>query len=41
MRSLNSIEIESMMTKILQKETIKFQCPHCKSSISETWICEM
>jgi len=41
MRSLNSIEIESMMTKILQKETIKFNCPHCKSSISETWICEM
>lgn len=41
MRSLNSIEIEPMMTKLLQKETIKFQCPHCKSSISETWICEM
>jgi DNA-directed RNA polymerase subunit RPC12/RpoP len=29
-----------MMTKILQKETIKFKCPHCKSD-SEAWICEM
>jgi DNA-directed RNA polymerase subunit RPC12/RpoP len=28
------------MTKILQKETIKFKCPHCKND-SEAWICEM
>jgi DNA-directed RNA polymerase subunit RPC12/RpoP len=30
-----------MMTKILQKETIKINCPHCKLEISEAWICEM
>jgi DNA-directed RNA polymerase subunit RPC12/RpoP len=30
-----------MMTKILQKETIKINCPNCKLEISEAWICEM
>lgn len=30
-----------MMTKILQKETIKFDCPHCKHEMSEAWICEI
>ena len=30
-----------MMTKLLQKETIKFKCPHCKHEMSEAWICEM
>jgi len=41
MRSLNSIYKEPVMTKILQKETIKINCPHCKLEISEAWICEI
>ncbi len=41
MRSLNSIKIAPMMTKILQKETVKINCPHCKLELSEAWICEL
>ena len=29
------------MTKILQKETVRVNCPNCKLEISEAWICEM
>jgi hypothetical protein len=30
-----------MMTKMLQKKSIKLKCPHCKREIHEAWICEM
>jgi DNA-directed RNA polymerase subunit RPC12/RpoP len=30
-----------MMTKILQKETIKINCPHCKLERTDVWICEI
>jgi len=29
------------MTKILQKESVKINCPNCKLKISEAWICEI
>lgn len=30
-----------MMTKQLQKETIKLKCPYCNQIIREAWICRM
>jgi transcription elongation factor Elf1 len=30
-----------MMTKILQKEPIKINCPHCKVETSDIWICQL
>jgi transcription elongation factor Elf1 len=41
MRSLNGILRENMMTKILQKEPIKIDCPHCKVETSDIWICQL
>ncbi|MBK9097255.1 MAG: hypothetical protein IPM14_03865 [bacterium] len=29
------------MTKVLQKETIKIKCPHCKQESTDAWICQM
>jgi len=29
------------MTKILQKESIKLNCPHCKLEMTDVWICEI
>ncbi len=29
------------MTKILQKEPIKFNCPHCNLEMTDVWICEI
>jgi DNA-directed RNA polymerase subunit RPC12/RpoP len=29
------------MTKILQKEPIKINCPHCKQESTDAWICQM
>ncbi len=41
MRSLNTIYEEDVMTKILQKEHIKMNCPHCKLEATDTWICQL
>jgi len=30
-----------MMTKILQKEPIKLNCPQCKLETKDIWICRM
>jgi len=30
-----------MMTKILQKEPIKINCPQCKLETKDIWICQM
>ncbi len=29
------------MKKILQKEVIKINCPHCKQESTDAWICQM
>jgi len=29
------------MTKILQKEPLKLNCPHCKLEMTDVWICEI
>jgi transcription elongation factor Elf1 len=29
------------MTKILQKEAIKINCPHCGVETSAAWICQL
>jgi len=42
LQSLNSIFGEGfVLTKLLQKENIKINCPHCKQEISDAWICKM
>lgn len=30
-----------MMTKLLEKEHIKINCPHCTEKINTAWICKM
>jgi transcription elongation factor Elf1 len=30
-----------MMTKILQKEPVKINCPQCKLETKDIWICQM
>jgi hypothetical protein len=30
-----------MMTKILQKEPVKINCPRCKLDTKDIWICQM
>ena len=30
-----------MMTKLLQKATLKSICPSCGKSITDVWICEL
>lgn len=30
-----------MITKLLQKETLRTVCPQCGQEINDAWICEM
>ena len=29
------------MTKLLQKELVRINCPHCKQEIAGAWICQL
>jgi uncharacterized protein (UPF0212 family) len=29
------------MTKLLEKETVKLNCPHCKEKIECAWVCKI
>jgi len=30
-----------MMTKLLEKEQVKLNCPHCKEKIESAWVCKI
>ncbi|MCH8033055.1 MAG: hypothetical protein IH950_04750 [Bacteroidetes bacterium] len=30
-----------MMTKLLHKEEVKLNCPHCKEKIESAWVCKI
>lgn len=30
-----------MTTKLLQKESVKLKCPHCKTHIQSAWVCKI
>jgi hypothetical protein len=30
-----------MMTKLLEKETVKLSCPHCKKKLESAWVCKI
>lgn len=29
------------MTKLLEKEAVKLNCPHCKENIQSAWVCKI
>ncbi len=30
-----------MMTKLLEKEQVKLNCPHCKEQVESAWVCKI
>ncbi|MCG6914205.1 hypothetical protein LJE86_09850 [bacterium BMS3Abin03] len=30
-----------MTTKLLEKESVKLRCPHCKKDIDSAWVCKI
>ena len=30
-----------MTTKLLEKESVKLSCPHCKTELQTAWVCKI